>query len=129
MTFLPALDLNADSVFDHVRASDNELVGYIAITDDGAFVPFDLLHRQAGPASDLDRAEQLLATIGLTLLAEVYELHRGGHAVRVGIKELTRDQVTVGPLAGDLDPSSEPVDLTVRWTYDLPADELTPLQD
>lgn len=46
---MTTLDLTSDSVFDHVRSSDNELVGYITITDDGEFIPFDLLHRQAGP--------------------------------------------------------------------------------
>lgn len=122
------LDLSSDSVFDHVRPSDNELVGYIAITDDGDFIPYDLLHRQAGPAGDLDEAERLLESTGLTLLAETYEVQREGQRVRVGIKELTREKVTVGPLSGDLEPSHAPVDLTQRWSYSLPASELTSLQ-
>ena len=127
MTSSSPLDLTSDAVFDHVRASDNEIVGYIAMTDDGGFVPFDLLHRQAGPAGDLDDAENLLEAIGLTLLAHTYELTRGGRIMRVVIKELTRHEVTVSPLAGDLDPAAEPVDLTARWTYPLPAAELTPM--
>ena len=69
MTSSLPLDLTSDAVFDHVRLSDNELVGYIAMTDDGDFVHFDLLHRQAGPAGDLGEAEHTLEAIGLTLLA------------------------------------------------------------
>ncbi|MCT1459577.1 hypothetical protein M3G03_08510 [Aestuariimicrobium sp. p3-SID1156] len=124
---MTTLDLTSDSVFDHVRSNDNELVGYIAVTDEGDFVPFDLLHRQAGPACQLAQAEELLDEIGLGLLAEVYELQRDGQRLRVGIKELTRNEVVVGPLPGDLDPSSDPVDLTARWSYSLPTPELTPL--
>lgn len=119
------LDLTSESAFEHVRASDGEVVGYIVITDDGQFVPFDLLHRQASEPSDLAHAEELLEQIGLSLLAESCQLSREGQALRVGIKELTRDEVTVGPLTDDLDPSSEAVDLTARWTYRLPASELT----
>jgi len=69
----------------------------------------------------------LLDEIGLTLLAEVYELQRDGQRVRVSIKELTREEVVVGPLPGDLDPTSDPVDLTARWAYTLRAPALTPL--
>ena len=126
MTSSLSLDLTSDAVFDHVRLSDNELVGYIAMTDDGDFVPFDLLHRQAGPAGDLGEAEHTLEAIGLTLLAQTYELTRDGRTMRVGIKELNRQEVIVSPLAGDLDRGAEHVDLTARWTYSLPAAELTP---
>lgn len=126
MTSSLPLDLTSDAVFDHVRVSDNELVGYIAMTDDGDFVPFDLLHRPAGPAGDLADAEHTLESIGLTLLAQTYELTHDGRNMRVGIKELNRHEVIVSPLAGDLDPGAEPVDLTARWTYPLPAAELTP---
>lgn len=69
----------------------------------------------------------MLDEIGLTLLAEVYELQGDGQRVRVSIKELTREEVFVGPLPGDLDPTSDPVDLTARWAYTLPAPALTPL--
>lgn len=127
MTSSFPLDLTSDAVFDHVRASDNERVGYIAITNDGDFVPFDLLHRQAGPAGNLDDAENILETVGLTLLDQTYELTRDGQTMRVGIKELNRHEVTVIPLPGDLDPAAVPVDLTARWTYPLPAVDLTPL--
>lgn len=121
---MSSLDLASDSVFDHIRATDNELVGYIAMTVDGEFVPFDLLHRQAGPAGGLPEGEQLLEEIGLTLLAETYTLNRDGKEHVVGIKELTRTDVTVGPLGGDIDPASPQMDLTQRWTYALPAPEL-----
>lgn len=59
------------NTFDHARALDSEHVGYIHMTDDGGFVPFDLLHRQCAEASELDgpiaKSVDLLSTIELAL--------------------------------------------------------------
>lgn len=118
------LDLTSEAVFDHVRGSDGELVGYILITDDGDFVPFDLLHRQAADAGDLTSAEELLDGIGLSLLADTYLLQRDGRTVRVSIQELTRHEVTVSPVLGDIDAGADALDLTSRWLYPLPAPNL-----
>jgi len=50
-------DFGPDDVFDRIRPLDQEVVGYIGITEEGLFVPFDLLHRPAGPAEELEDAE------------------------------------------------------------------------
>jgi len=62
----------------------------------------------------------------LGVLANTYLLDRDGTSMRVGITELTRDQVTVSPLSGDITPSEVAVDLTARWTLPLPAPQLRP---
>lgn len=114
------LDLSSEDVFEHVRTSDGEVVGYIAITPEGDFVPFDLLHRQVADPGELVVAEELLDEVGLSLLAETYLVERQGHRYRVAIKELTGTQVVVGPLSGDIG-ADDDVDLTQRWAYALPA--------
>lgn len=130
MSTQPRLDLASDSVFDHVRPSDGEVVGYVRVTDKGDFVPFDLLHHQVGPAGDLVAAEQLLEATGLALLARPYLLEHDGRRLRVGIKELTRHEVVLGPVPGDvLDEDDAAVDLTARWTLPLPVAGLVPLHD
>lgn len=110
------------TTFDHVRAADGEHVGYLTLTEGGEFVPFDLLRRRRGEAGELDAAEALLDEIGLSVLTETFVLT--GEDVRVRIRELTRDSVTVAPVLGDLDPSGPAPDLTRTWTLPLPTDRL-----
>ncbi|GAB3624544.1 hypothetical protein GCM10027418_26290 [Mariniluteicoccus endophyticus] len=105
--------------FDHVRAHDGEHVGYIAMTADGAFVPHDLLWRPRGEAGELDAAETLLDEIGLSVMAETYLLE--GVATPVRITELTRDEVSLGPVMTD-DPGD--IDLTRTRRLPLPTDRL-----
>ena len=57
-------------VFDHVRREDGEHVGYIEMTDDGRFVPYDLLWVRRGEPMELEQAEEVLDAIGLRLLAD-----------------------------------------------------------
>ena len=114
--------LPSENTFDHVRALDGEHVGYIHMTDDGGFVPFDLLHRQRGEASELDEAEALLDELGLRLLAEDWWLDLDGERVKVLIREVRRATVSVSPaLTG---PIAKSIDLTKTIELPLPTDRL-----
>ena len=59
-----------EDVFDHLRREDGEHVGYIEMSADGRFIPYDRLWVRRGEAMDLDEAEAVLDAIGLRLLAE-----------------------------------------------------------
>ena len=59
-----------EDVFDHLRREDGEHVGYIEMTADGRFTPYDRLWVRRGEAMDLDEAEATLDEVGLRLLAE-----------------------------------------------------------
>lgn len=61
------LPMPLENTFDHLRKPDGEHVGYIHMTDDGEFVPFDLLHRRRSEATDLESAETLLDDLGLRM--------------------------------------------------------------
>lgn len=111
------------TTFDHTRTADGEHVGYITMTSEGAFIPFDLLRRRRGEPGELDVAEALLDEIGLSVLTETFTL--AGEDIRVRIRELTRDTVTVAPTLGDFDPTGEAPDLTQTWTLPLPTTRLT----
>ncbi|MFT4468571.1 serine/threonine protein phosphatase [Arthrobacter sulfonylureivorans] len=117
-----ATPLPSENTFDHVRALDGEHVGYIHMTDDGGFVPFDLLHRQRGEVSELDEAEALLDELGLRLLAEDWWLDLDGERVKVLIREVRRATVSVSPaLTG---PIAKSIDLTKTIELLLPTDRL-----
>lgn len=115
-----------EDTFDHLRTWDGEHVGYIHLTEDGAFVPFDLLHRQRGEPMELHEAEALLEGIGLALLAEPWWLDDGETGrVKVRIQELRRECVTVARTLEDLSgPIAKTVDLTATTTLALPTDRL-----
>jgi hypothetical protein len=66
----PVAGIGEDEVFDHLRSEDGEHVGYIGITADDLFVPYDLLHRRRGEPGELDEAEAVLDEVGLHMLAE-----------------------------------------------------------
>jgi hypothetical protein len=115
--------------FDHLRNDDGEHVGYIEITADGEFVPFDLLHRPCGGPMDLGEAEEVLDGIGLRMLAEDWWLHGeavgvgGGGPLKVRIREVRRDHVVVNPAIDD-GPIAKAVDLTRDIVLLLPTDRL-----
>ncbi|MCV7584061.1 serine/threonine protein phosphatase, partial [Micrococcus luteus] len=68
------------TIFDHLRADDREHVGYIEMTDDGLFIPYDLLRRRCGEPMELAEAEELLDTVGLQALGEQWLLRTEGDA-------------------------------------------------
>ncbi|MDO5618108.1 hypothetical protein [Kocuria sp.] len=77
-----------ENSFDHVRASDGETVGTILMTDDGAFLPIDLLGRPLGEPTDLATAEERLEVQGLRHLAESWWIDvTDGRRVKVTIQE------------------------------------------
>ncbi|MGC5629698.1 serine/threonine protein phosphatase [Georgenia sp. Z1344] len=113
--------------FDHVRPDDGEHVGYLGMTTDGLFVPFDRLHRRRGPASELDEAETLLEELGLGYLAESWWLEVDGEQVAVRIVELRRDVVVVARAMEDMTAHvAKALDLTRTIELALPTDRLTP---
>lgn len=112
--------------FDHLRADDGEHVGYLEITEDGAFIPYDLLHRRRGEAMELDQAEQLLDAAGLRLLAEPWVLvSEDGDEIPVGIREVTRTAVVVAPVM-DSATVAKGLDLSAAVHLPLPTDRLRP---
>lgn len=46
------------TVLDHLRADDREHVGYIEMTDEGLFIPYDLLRRRCGEPMESTEAEE-----------------------------------------------------------------------
>lgn len=115
--------------FDHLRSEDREHVGSLEMTDEGLFVPFDLLGRRRGEPMELEEAEAVLDELGLRLLAEdwLLALPEEGE-VRVRILEVDREHVTV---ARTIDGGSLHVALTVDLArtivLPLPAEGLRPL--
>ena len=63
-----------EDVFDHLRREDGEHVGYIKMSADGRFIPYDRLWVRRGEAMELDEAEAVLDEIGLRILAEEWLL-------------------------------------------------------
>lgn len=118
--------LPRENTFDHLRADDREHVGYLHVTDDGRFIPFDLLHRRRGEPMELDEAEALLDRIGLSMLTVRWWLDDPQEGrVRVAIRELHRATVTVARTLDDLSgPVAKAVDLTATTTLPLPTDRL-----
>lgn len=112
----------AENTFDHLRSSDGEHVGYIHMTEAGAFVPFDLLRRKRADAMDLQDAEQLLDELGLRMFAEDWWLEVEGQRMKVLIQEVRRDRVRVAPaVEGAIAKSA---DMTAGIELMLPTDRL-----
>ena len=98
------------------------------MTDDGLFIPYDVLRRRCGEPMELTAAEELLDSTGLRSLAQVWLLRtKGGEWVRVGITEFSRDSVTVAPQLDD-GAVAKAVDLTATVTLSLPTDRLRPAE-
>ena len=119
-------------VFDHLRREDGEHVGYIEMSADGRFIPYDRLWVQRGEAMDLDEAEAVLDAIGLRLLAEDWLLEEDdlqtGEAswTRVRIREVHRDRVIVARAMEDLSATNiaKSVDLIGAIELPLPTTRL-----
>ncbi|MGO1174336.1 MAG: serine/threonine protein phosphatase [Actinomycetaceae bacterium] len=115
------------TVFDHLRQDDGEHVGYIGMTEDGGFVPFDRLHRERGGASGLLEAEEVLDELGLGYLAETWRLRTEDGDVAVRIVEIRRDVVVVAGATEDMTAHvAQALDLTRTIEIDLPTDRLVP---
>lgn len=114
--------------FDHLRAEDHEHVGYLEMTDDELFVPYDLLHRRCGEPSELEVAEAALDELGLRPLAEdwLLDVPEEGE-VRVRILEVDRDRATVSRTidGGSLHVATT-LDLSRTLRITLPAAGLRP---
>ena len=121
-----------EDVFDHLRREDGEHVGYIEMSADGRFIPYDRLWVRCGEAMELDEAEAVLDAIGLRLLAEDWLLEEDdpqtGEAswTRVRIRELHRDRVIVARAVEDLSATSiaKSVDLIGAIELPLPTTRL-----
>ena len=119
-------------VFDHLRREDGEHVGYIEMSADGRFIPYDRLWVRRGEAMDLDEAEEILDAIGLRLLAEDWLLEEDdlqtGEAswTRVRIREIHRDRVIVARAMEDLSATNiaKSVDLIGAIELPLPTTRL-----
>ena len=120
-----------EDVFDHLRREDGEHVGYIEMSADGRFIPYDRLWVRRGEAMELDEAEAVLDAIGLRLLAEDWLLEddlQTGEAswTRVRIREIHRDCVIVARAMEDLSATSvaKSVDLIGAIELSLPTTRL-----
>ena len=119
-------------VFDHLRREDGEHVGYIEMSADGRFIPYDRLWARRGEAMELDEAEAVLDAIGLRLLAEDWLLEeedpQTGEAswIRVRIREIHRDRVIVARAMEDLSATNiaKSVDLIGAIELPLPTTRL-----
>ena len=120
-----------EDVFDHLRREDGEHVGYIEMSADGRFIPYDRLWVRRGEAMVLDEAEAVLDAIGLRLLAEDWLLEDDlptGEAswTRVRIREIHRDRVIVARAMEDLSATNiaKSVDLIGAIELPLPTTRL-----
>ncbi|OMH34257.1 serine/threonine protein phosphatase [Tersicoccus sp. Bi-70] len=115
-----------ENTFDHRRGDDGEHVGYLHVTDDGSFVPYDPLRRRRAEPMELDDAEALLDRIGLRLLDRGWWLvDPDGSRLKVRVTELRRTSVTVAPVLDDLSgATAKTIDLTATLTLPLPTDRL-----
>jgi hypothetical protein len=116
------LPMPPENTFDHLRKLDGEHVGYIHMTDDGGFVPFDLLHRRRSEATNLESAESLLDDLGLRMFMDEWWLSVDGQHQQVLIQEVRRDRVLVAPtVAGAIAKSA---DMTKTIEVPLPTGRL-----
>lgn len=121
-----------EDVFDHLRREDGEHAGYIEMSADGRFIPYDRLWVRRGEAMELDEAEAALDAIGLRLLAEDWLLEEDdlqtGEAswTRVRIREVHRDRVIVARAMEDLSATNiaKSVDLIGATELPLPTTRL-----
>ena len=121
-----------EDVFDHLRREDGEHVGYIEMSPDGRFIPYDRLWVRRGGAMDLDEAEATLDGVGLRFLAEDWLLQEdesagGATWTRVRIREVHRDRVVVARAMEDLSTDvAKAVNLVVGIELPLPTTRLRP---
>ncbi|MBO3725519.1 serine/threonine protein phosphatase [Actinomyces bowdenii] len=120
-----------EDAFDHLRREDGEHVGYIEMSGDGRFIPYDLLWVRRGEAMDLHEAEAVLDEAGLRLLAQDWLLQQqdgqtGEEAwARVRIREIHRDRVVVARAMEELSAGvAKSVDLVGGIELPLPTTRL-----
>ena len=120
-----------EDVFDHLRREDGEHVGYIEMSADGRFIPYDRLWVRRGEVMDLDEAEAVLDAIGLRLPAEDWLLEgedpqTGEESwARVRIREIHPDLVIVARAVEDLSAGiAKSVDLIDAIELPLPTTRL-----
>ena len=123
----PQVDLpDLEDVFDHLRREDGEHAGYIEMSADGRFIPYDRLWVRRGEAMELDEAEAVLDAIGLRLLAEDWRLEEDdpqtGEAswTRVRIREIHRDRVIVARAMEDLSAANVAKSVDLIGAIELP---------
>ena len=115
-----------EDVFDHLRREDGEHVGYIEMSADGRFIPYDRLWVRRSEAMELDEAEAVLDAIGLRLLAEDWLLEEDdlqtGEAswTRVRIREVHRDRVIVARAMEDLSAANVAKSVDLIGAIELP---------
>jgi len=80
----------------HRRGSDRELVGWIRPEHDG-FVAVSLFGADVSGVLDWVGAEEALEAVGLSWLADVWELEVGGRPVRVRIVEVSPGESETRP--------------------------------
>ena len=114
--------LPLENTFDHLRSMDGEHVGYIHMSDDGAFIPYDLLHRRLAGPGDLDAAEALLDDLGLRMFMDEWVLDDDGLQIPVLIREVHRDRVVVAPTAEGA--IAKAADMSAATELLLPTDRL-----
>jgi hypothetical protein len=79
----------------HYRSRDEELVGYLVPSGD-AVVPVTLFGFALAGPGDVDDATALLETVGLSVLADPWELELSdGQRIRVKIREVSADRLVV----------------------------------
>ncbi|WP_152353822.1 serine/threonine protein phosphatase [Brachybacterium subflavum] len=121
---------DAADVFDHLRSEDGEHVGFMEMTADGGFVPYDLLWQRRGEPMELDEAEAVLDGIGLRLLAEDWLLREDTGWTRVRIREIDRDRVVVGRTVESMSAHvAKAIDLVGGIEVPLPTDRLRRADD
>lgn len=77
-----------------VQREDGETVGFVVETPDG-WVPTTVFGHPVGTACDRDDAERHLRGVGMSYLAETWELDADGQWIAVQIVEASPQQVTV----------------------------------
>ena len=124
---IPQADRPApEDVFEHLRREDGKHVGYIEMSADGRFIPYDRLWVRRGEATDLDEAEAVLDAIGLRLLAENWLLQEEDPQTgketwaRVRIREIHRDRVIVARAMEDLSATSIAKSVDLVGSIELP---------
>lgn len=122
-----------EDTFDHLRREDGEHVGYIEMSADGRFIPYDRLWVRRGEAMDLDEAEAVLDEVGLRFLAEDWLLQeenkQTGERIwgRVRIREIHRDRIVVARAMEDLSAGvAKSMDLVGGIELPLPTTRLRP---
>lgn len=96
MALVTVVDVLSADWIEHRRGRDGERLGWISPEEDG-FVAIDLLGRRQTESVDWLTAEETLDALGISYLADQYELHLGdGRWLRVRITEVSPEAVKAG---------------------------------